>query len=141
MPKPRAGWERLLYHGTAGSTAGTQVTHAQDVNVNIAHERWETTDRGDGSAIPKKTEQVVALVASITFTMVYHDGDSPTAALLAVAESGGDIALKATDYTGGNTEFDGDVTLDVDKPGGLKEGQVLSFTAYPSQDSGRTWSY
>ncbi len=141
MPRPHRGYERLLYEGTAGTTAATQVTHATNVNISNPKERWETTDRGDGSAIPKKTEQVVALAAEITFDIVYHDGDSPTSAMIAVAESGGDIALKIVRYTGGDTEFDGDVTLDYSSPGGLKEGQILSFTAYPTQDSGRTWTY
>ena len=141
MAKARAGYERLLYEGTAGSTAATQITHASNINMGNAKERWETTDRGDGSAVPKKTEQVVALSAVITFDIIYHDSDTPTNALIAVAESGGDIALKIVRYTGGDTEFDGDVSLDYDSPGGLKEGQVLSFTAFPSQDSGRSWTY
>jgi|ETNvirnome_6_100_1030635.scaffolds.fasta_scaffold25044_4 hypothetical protein len=140
MAKARAGYERLIYHGTAGSTAATQITHATDVNVNKTKERWETTDRGDGSAIPRKTEQVVGLVASITFNMVYHDSDSPLAAIIAVAESGGDIAVKVVRYTGGDTEFDGDVTIDMDNPGALKEGQVVAFTCFPTKDSGRTWT-
>ena len=140
MAKARAGYERLIYHGTAGSTAATQITRATDVNITKTKERSETTDRGDGSAIPRKTENVVALIASITFSMVYHDSDSPINALIAVAESGGDIAIKVVRYTGGDTEFDGDVTVDMDNPGGLKESQVVQFTCFPTQDSARTWA-
>jgi len=141
MAKARAEWERLLYEGTAGSAAATQVTHVQKIDFNIEHETFETTDRGTGAAIPKKTEQVVKLIAAITFDIVYHDSDTPTNAMIAVAESGGDIALKIVRYTGGDTMFDGDVTLKYTSPGGLEAGQILSFTATPTQDSGRTWTY
>jgi hypothetical protein len=116
------------------------VTHATDINVTKTKERWETTDRGDGSSVPRKTEPVVALVASVTFSMVYHDSDSPVTAFIAVAESGGDIAIKVERYTGGDTEFDGDVTVDMDNPGALKDGQIIQFTCFPTSDSGRTWT-
>jgi hypothetical protein len=61
-------------------------------------------------------------------------------AFIAVAESGGDIAIKVERYTGGDTEFDGDVTVDMDNPGALKDGQIIQFTCFPTSDSGRTWT-
>lgn len=140
MAKARAGWERIIYYGTAGSTAATQLTHATDVDVNKPKERTDTTDRGDGSAIPRGTQQVVQRNAEITFKYRYYDSDAVGAALIAVAESGADIAIKVERYSGGPTEFDGDVTLDLNSPGPLTGGMELEFTATPSQDSGRNWS-
>ena len=84
MAKARAGWERKIYYGTAGSAAATQLTHATDVDVQKAKTRVETTDRGDGSSVPRKTEQVVQRECQISFKYRYWDSDAVISALIAI---------------------------------------------------------
>lgn len=141
MAKKRAGWERILYRGTAGSTAATQVTpNVTDVDLGGGSEFNTTTTRGDGSALPKITEQVVALKAEPKFTMIYKDGDAHMVAFLAAARTGAAVALKIVRYSGGETEFDGDCYLEYSAPGPLSGGMEVEFTAHPTDDSGRDWT-
>ena len=141
MPKPRAGWERVAYMDSpGGATATTKLVHAVDVNINKTNEKSETTDRGDGTSVPKVTQQTVALVREITFSYRYWDADTVLADLIAATETGTPIAIKVERYNGQDTEFDGDCIMDYTSPGALKDNQLLEFTATPSQDLGRTWS-
>jgi len=145
MAKKRAGWERTLHEGTAGSApvppAGI-VTQATDVDIVKGNTRSSTTSRGDGTAIPHETEQVVGENVQITFTVLYDDADAEVAALLAAALTGGAIALLTQRQVSGSyaDEFDGDVTLDVDMPGPLAGGMELGFTAIPTEEAGRNWT-
>lgn len=140
MAKARAGWERRIYYGTAGSTAAIQITHATDVNIQKSKTRVSTTDRGDGSGIPRHTEQVVEKLAQITFSYRFYDSDSVVQALIAAAEAGTDLAIKVQRWASGPTEFDGDCTLEMNSPGPLAGDMVIEFTCVPSRDSGRTWT-
>ena len=140
MPdKPRAGYERQIFHGTAGSTAATQLLNATDIDINKTKERFDTTVRGDGTAVPKHTEQVVQRVAEISFKYRYNDSDATLALLIAAAETGADVAILIKRYNGGPTEFDGDCSLDMNSAGPLTGGMELEFTCVPSLDSGRSW--
>lgn len=141
MAKKRAGWERLLLHGTAGSTAATAVDdNVADIDIGGGNSFSDTTDRGDGSAVPKETEQVVRIKHTPSWTMKYYDGDTNVAAFLAAARAGTGIAIKVVRYTGGETEFDGDVYLDYESPGPLDGGMEITFTGHPTDDYGRTWT-
>ena len=130
-----AEWERQLFHGTAGSTASTQCTHVTSIEVQVDADRWDTTDRGDGSAIPFETFSPVTRKQGLTFTTNYYSSDAPTSALIAAAEAQTLIALKVVRYSGGDTMVDTDFSLTYTSPGGMKEGQPLNFTAYPSKDN------
>lgn len=142
MAKKRAGWERIIYRGTAGSTAATQInTHVGDINITHSNEYNETTDRGDGSAVPKMTEQLVKQSAEITFTMQYEDSEAHMVALLAAAQAGTVLAFKIIRRSGGVTEFDGDCYVDYESPGELSGGQEVTFTLHPTDDGGRDWSF
>lgn len=142
MAKKRAGWERLIYRGTAGSTAATQIdTHVRDINIGHGNAYNETTDRGDGSAVPKMTEQLVKHTAEITFTMIYEDSEAHMVALLAAAQAGTVLAFLIKRRSSGVTEFDGDCYVDYDSPGPLEGGQEVTFTLHPTDDGGRDWSY
>jgi len=142
MAKKRAGWERKIYRGTAGTTATTHIdTHVGDINITHSHEYNETTDRGDGSAVPKNVEQLVALSAEISFTMQYEDSEAHMVALLAAAQAGTVLAFKIERKASGVTEFDGDCYLDYESPGELKGGQMVTFTLHPTDDGGRDWSF
>lgn len=142
MAKKRAGWERKIYRGTAGSTAATHIdTHVGDVSISHSNEYNETTDRGDGSAVPKMTEQLVKQSAEITFTMQYQDSEAHMVALLAASQAGTPLAFKVERNASGVTEFDGDCYIDYEAPGELSGGQVVTFTLHPTDDGGRDWSF
>jgi hypothetical protein len=142
MAKKRAGWERKIYRGTAGSTAATQIdTHVTDINISHGNEYNETTDRGDGTAVPKMTEQLVKMTAEITFTMQYEDSEAHMVALLAAAQAGTVLAFKVERRASGVTEFDGDCYLDYESPGELSGGQEVTFTLHPTDDGGRAWTF
>lgn len=142
MAKKRAGWERMIYRGAAGSTAATQInTHVTDINITFGAEYNETTDRGAGSAVPKMMEQLVKQTCEITFTMQYEDSETHMAALLAAAQAGTPLAFKIIRHSGGSVEFDGDCYIDAESPGELSGGQDVNFTLHPTDDGGRDWSF
>lgn len=143
MAKKRAGWERMLYRGAAGSTAATAVSdNATDIDVKVSNEFFETTDRGAGTNLPQKIEQIVCTGIEISFKMMYMDTDANMVAFLAASRSTtpATIALKVVRFSGGATEFDGDVYLEDDSPGPLKSGMQITFTAHPTDDAGRGWT-
>lgn len=140
MAKHRAGYERQVFIGTAGSTAATQLLHVVDADVEKGNERADETDRGDGSAIPKKHEMVVQRTRQVKWTYRYYDSDANMTTLLAALHAGTPIAVLINRYASGTVEFDGDVTLDYSSPGPLTDGQVLEFTGMPTRAAGREWS-
>lgn len=143
MAKKRAGWERKIYWGSPpGSTAGTHISkNVIDIGMSNTPEYFESTQRGDGTGPPKKSEQLVTRAkVPGPFSMIYEDGDANMAALVTAADAGTGLAIKIERYTGGTTEFDGDCYIGFDSPGGLKEGQVVTFTLNPTDDYGRDWS-
>ena len=127
-----ARYQRQVFYGTAGSTAGTQLLCLIEAEVNKTHGFDPTTVRGDGTTIPIDTEQAVSRQCAITFKCRNEtSGANATAvaALLAAAthSSNPTIAIKVVSYSGGPTEFDGDVTLDVNDA----DARELEFTARP----------
>lgn len=140
MAKARAGWERQVFIGLAGSTAATQLLHVVDANVEKTNERTDESDRGDGTVIPKKHDMVVQRAREITFTYRYYDADANVATLLAAQHAGTPLAVKIVRINGGDTEFDGDVTLDYSSPGALTDGMIMEFTGIPTRAAGRDWS-
>lgn len=141
MAKKRAGWERMIYRGTAGSTAATLITpNVVDIGMSAPTEFVENTTRGAGTSLPKKSEMPVALSkVPGPLVMEYHDTDAHMAALLVAADAGTTIAIKVVRINGGSTEFDGDVYLEYDSPGGLKEGMQVTFTMHPTTEA-RDWT-
>jgi len=141
MAKKRAGWERMIYYDAAGATATTAISaNVTDIDVQGAHEFNEHTTRGDGSALPKVTEQIVALKAGVVFKMIYKDADANMVALLAASRTGVGKAIKVVRMSGGETEFDGDCYLEDDSPGPLKGGMEVTFTCHPTDDYARAWT-
>ena len=142
MAKKRAGWERMIYRDAAGATATTLIdTHVGDIGITHSHEYYETTDRGDGTAVPKKSEQLVKMVAEITFTMQYEDAEAHMVELLARSQAGTPLAFMIKRRDGGVVEFDGDCYIDYESSAELTGGQDVSFTLRPTQDGGRGWSF
>lgn len=134
----RMGYEGQLFVGTAGSTGATQVTNAEDLNYDNPMEKVETTTRGDGTSLPKKSEKPVSIGAEITWTMLHKDGDSVLTTILAAARAGSLLAVRTKSYSAG-TGFDGDCTIEVRHEKTLKGQSKYSFTATPCDDL-RAWS-
>jgi hypothetical protein len=131
----------MIYRGVAGVTAGTHIdANVIDIGMSNAPEYFEDTQRGAGATPPKKSEQLVALnKVPGPFSMIFKDGDANMAAIVVAADAGTPLAFKIVRYSGGATEFDGDCHIDYDAPGGLKEGQIVTFTLHPN-DSIRDWT-
>ncbi len=136
--KSRAGWERMLYKGTKGSTASTLCTHIVDVDVDKSGgAETETTDRGSGTALPVETAQPVSLACNLTFSTRFYESDEIVRDLIAKAEAGTEMALKVVRRNGGYVEVDADFYLKYTSGGKLKDGMLIEFTTILSQDSGR----
>jgi len=140
MAKKRAGWERMIYYGNAGTAAATLIEYATDIDVNSPKEFAETTTRGDGTTLPKKTEQVVQLATEVSFKYIYRDGDAVISALIAAERTGTTRAIKVLRYSGGETEFDGDCYFEMNSPGPLTGGMEIEFTCHPTDDDARAWA-
>lgn len=137
----KAAWERVIYRGTAGSTAATLITpNMIDIGMSAEPERTEITARGNGTAVPKKGDMVVCLVRTPgPFTMIYDPDDTHFAAIMTAAEAGTPLAFLVKKGLTGTTEFDGDCTIGVAAPGGLKDGMIVTFTLVPTTEI-RDWS-
>ena len=143
MAKVRMGYEGQIFRGTAGSTASTQITAlVTDIEVSTNIETATTTDRGDGTTLPIITEDAVAAGQEITFTMLNKDSDASIAAFRAAIEPSTHtpIALRLKDWSSG-VGFDGDVTLSFNHSKGLGDRQELSFTAKPTKQSARSYTF
>ena len=133
----------MLLRGAAGSTAATAVSaNVIDIDIKVSNEFSDTTDRGAGTNLPQKTEQIVSTGIEVSWKMLSKDTDANMTAFLAASRSvtPAPIAVKVTRYSGGATEFDGDVYLEDDSPGPLKSGMEITFTAHPTDDAGRGWT-
>lgn len=130
----RAGYEGLLYYGTAGSTAATLLTNVEDLNYDTQPDKAETTIRGDGTAAPIKTDKVVAIGATITWSMLNKTTDTNLIALIAAARTGAIVALR-TRAASTLLGYDGDVTLAVTHEMTLKGISKFNFTATANDEN------
>src|SRR5207237_762434 len=103
----RMGYEGLVYYGTAGATAATPLTNVEDLNYDTELEKVEITTRGNGTALPKKSEKPVCVGATVTWSMFMQTGDAALTALIAAARTGASVALRTRAHSTG-TGFDGD---------------------------------
>lgn len=141
MAKKRAGWEMLVYYGTAGSTAATHISaNVTDVDPGVGG--WEYSDnpdRGDGSTVPSMDEMPVKRTYAPKFSMVYKDGDTNMAALLAAADANPPVgkAFVFKRYTGGAAILDKDFYINYSSPGPIGDGQIVEFELHRTSDYGR----
>ena len=141
MAKKRAGWEMLVYYGTAGSAADTHVSaNVQDVDPGVGG--WEFSDnpdRGDGTKVPGQDEMPVKRLYAPTFSMIFKDGDANMAALLAAADANPPVgkAFKIIRYSGGANVLDKDCYINYSSPGPISDGQIVEFELHPTSDYGR----
>ena len=141
MAKKRAGWEMMVYYGTAGTTADTHISvNVRDVDPGVGG--WEYSDnpdRGNGTTVPVQDEMPVQRLYAPTFSMVYKDGDTHMAALLAAADANPPVgkAIKMIRYSGGATVLDHDFYINYSSPGPISDGQIVEFELHPTSDYGR----
>jgi hypothetical protein len=133
----KMGFEGILYYGAAGSTATNQLTNAKDITISGDVERGDTTRRGDSSGPPIKSGRVTARIVGIEFQMLNNTSDTYLEAMKVAAAAGTPVALRGKDYAAGKGP-DGDFTLGVSKPWPLAGEQVVTITAEPTEESGRT---
>lgn len=144
MSKKRAAWEFMVYYGEAGSTAATLI-NANIVDVDPGGNQDEYADvptRGDGVTMPQEDNIPVKMNAKPKVSMVYHDGDTHMAALLAAADANPRVgkALKIIRHSGGATCRDGDYWIRYTSPGPIAEGQIVEFEFSPTSAYGRAWT-
>lgn len=134
MAVTKMGFEGLVYRGSAGSTASTQITNIRDVNYNIDRGDGDTTVKGDGSAVPIGCARAVRLDVTIDFLMLNKSDDTSLEALRTAAAAGTPVALRLKDYSSGKG-FDGDVLLSVQHGEPIGGEQTYQFTATPNNDN------
>ncbi len=137
MANQKMGYEGILYTGTAGATATTQLENTRDITLEYDTEEGDTTVRGDSTGPPVNTSDPTALIVGLTFIMVNDITDSNFQTLSAAAAAGSLVALRGIDYSAGKGP-DGDFHLKRSAPWPLKGEQVVTFTATPSRGAGRT---
>jgi len=141
MAKKVMGYQAKLYHGTAGSTAATQILRAKDVELDPTVDYGETTDRGAGSTVPRKDRSPVAQDVKITWSMNAKESDSSLTALLAAATNSTPtpVAIKYVNALTA-TLFDGDCYLKAKDGSPLGGAVSYDFEAIPTTDGGRDWT-
>ena len=133
----KMGYQGLLYHGTVGSTAATQITNCVDVNYENSVSTGSTTRRGDGSSVPLVTGEAVSLDGKLTFNMIVSTTDTSLVALLAAARTGAAIALRYIRATG-LLGLDADCILSCKEGAPLNGEQTVDFTVEKLSRSLRT---
>lgn len=120
------GYQGLLYYGTAGSTAATQITKRVDASFDIDVETGSTTSAGDGTAVPINTGEATALTGKVTFNMIHETSDTSLVALIAAAATGVPIALRFIRSTG-LLGLDADCVIKVTQGAPLKGEQTIDI--------------
>jgi len=122
----KMGYQGLLYYGTKGSTASTQVLQRVDASYDIDVEVGSTTSAGDGTAVPLTTGEAVALSGTITFNMIVDSNDAALVAFRAAAATGNPIALRFIAYTG-TTGMDADCVIKITQGAPLGGEQTVDI--------------
>ena len=140
-PTKKAGYQGILYYGTGGATAATQITNATDINYAFSIVTDAITTRGDGSSLPIEENLAVGRkLDDLSWTMIEKSDDTPLTALKAAAAAGTVVALRTKSYSSG-TGFDGDVYVSCKQGMPLGGKQTWDFTAVLAPFVDRTPSF
>ena len=115
----KMGYQGLLYYGTKGSTAATQVLKRVDASYDMDVEVGSTTSAGDGATVPINTGEATALTGQVTFNMIVDSNDTALVAMRAAAATGNPIALRFIPFTG-STGLDADCVIKITQGAPLK---------------------
>ena len=133
MTQALMGFEKVLYIGTAGSTASTQVLDVVNIKVTESVQYGNTISRGAGTSLPRVTKKAVSLEKTVTFNTLNVPANTnlTTIKAAATAETPASrlIAMKVVDKASGTTEFDADVDISIDRDAQLSAEQDLAFVA------------
>ncbi len=132
----RMGHEGELYYGTAGSTAGTELTIARDVTYS-----WESTeaDISDRSSIIDLVA-VAGIKFSLEFEVLNQDSNAFISTLRTAASGGTALAFATKDKASGYG-VDADFVVSVEESQTLRDAQRIKVTCMPTDTSGRTPSW
>lgn len=122
----KMGYQGLLYYGTKGSTASTQVLRRVDASFDIDVEVGSTTSAGDGTTVPINTGEATALTGNVTFNMIIDSNDAAIVAFRAAAATGNPIALRWIPFTG-STGLDADCVIKLTQGTPLKGEQTADI--------------
>ena len=133
MTQALMGFEKIVYIGTAGTTAATQVLDLVNVKVTETIQYGNTISRGDGTTVPQVTKRAVSIEKVVTFNSLNVPANTNIATIKAAATSTTPasrlIAMKVVDKAAGTTEFDADVDISIDRDAQLSAEQDLAFVA------------
>jgi hypothetical protein len=129
----KRGFEGKVYIGTAGTAAASQLTERTDITYNLTSETADSTAAGDGSSPPLKTEEVVAIAAEISWSMLYKTEDTNIATMIDAMKVGTPLAVKIIRHASDTKAFDGDCFLDFGSGMPLSENQKFEITAKPTR--------
>jgi hypothetical protein len=136
--KKKVMWFRgQLFIGAAGSTATTQLTHAMQAKIDVKPTTVETTERGDGTAVPQETQSVVKVAVGISFTMPNRTDDVNLATIRSAAASGTPLAFRGKDHASGKGP-DMDCYVEVSEGQPYNGAQTFDITLTPTDDAGRS---
>ncbi len=131
--QPAMGYEKILYIGTAGTTAATQVLDIVNLKVTETPEYGNTISRGDGTKVPRVSKRVVSLEKVVSFNSLNVRDNTNLVTIKAAAASETPasrvIAMKVVDVAAGTTEFDADVDISIDRDAQLSAEQDHAFVA------------
>ena len=127
------GFQKVLYIGAPGSTAGTQVLDIVNIKVTETVEYGNTISRGDGTTIPRVTKRAISLDKVVTFNSLNVPDNANLVTLKAAAThetpANRVIAMTVVDLASGTTEFDADVDLAIDRDAQLSAEQDHAYVA------------
>ena len=133
MTQALMGFEKILYIGTKGSTAATQVLDLVNVKVTESVQYGNTISRGDGTSVPRVTKRATSLEKTVTFNSLNVPDNTHLATIMAAATAEAPasrlIAMKVSDKASGVTEFDADVDISIDRDAQLPAEQDHAFVA------------
>lgn len=128
-PTKKAGYQGILYYGTGGATAATQITNSQDINYAYSVITDTITTRGDGSSPPIEENIIVGRkLDDLSWTMIEKSDDTTLTALRGAAANGTVVALRTKSHSSG-TGFDGDCYVSCKRGMPIGGKQTVDFTA------------
>ena len=122
------GLDAVLYRGTAGSQAATEVTNVKDLSINL--------ESGEADVTTRATEGWKASVAtlkeaSLEFGVLYDTADADFNAFQSAYFSNTPLALFITDGNGSGLDADFSIT-GFDLTQNLEEAMTVSVKAKPT---------
>ena len=133
MTQALMGFEKILYIGTVGVTAATQVLDLVNVKVTETVQYGNTISRGDGTTLPRVTKRATSLEKVVTFNSLNVPANTNLVTILAAATSATPasrlISMLVKDKASGVTEFDADVDITIDRDAQLSGEQDHAFVA------------